>query len=665
MISNKILQSTVAKRLEILRKKRELTMSGLAERSGVSKGTLSVLEDGSGNPTISTLWSIADALEVPFSDLINIPPQNISPELNVDGMSLQLIDQTNENLRIEAYHMTIKANSHRESTPHPAGVKEQITVLQGHLLTGSVDSPKLISPGEHYTFDANCPHIYSAPTDNVSAIVTVQYPKDKRLSSEYTIVKSTPADQEEWDGLLTLIRRHSVEVANGLPVFRLLIRTGAEPEIVARNIEARVLSTQRENYKSPVSLYFSPEKEQLCLYIFPKSKGYTYSSTENNHSTAIEKEANKILAISKANDITLNNKQINFLSKIATTGNLLSATLASEALSIHAIPTLPHQIDDFIKLQHTVEIEQTESEEPLFEDRINVHSYNAYELLHPGYARQTLVAGKMLLKHGDGSNTILDMGTGPGLPLLMLLDLIPDLNVTAVEPSPTAFAYLKKNTEHLDIKLQCGDFLDLDSASKYSIITSTGASHHLNTGYFLQKAHALLEDDGILIIADEIIPSFNSEKERNQALINHHVSYMLDVISLITRENMGDFSPNGYDFILPYAQELPTIAFMAITNSIDAAISRLRLLRETMQKSDFETTENKMLLGYCSFLNLELEALLAGIDYEVERKTSVENFFALAESSGLNLLEHQRVYATFGKSKTEGGTHIFVFKKSL
>ena len=661
MISNKILQSTVAKRLEVLRKKRELTMSGLAERSGVSKGTLSVLEDGSGNPTISTLWSIADALEVPFSDLINISPQNTSPQLDSDGVSIQLIDQTNNNLRIEAYHMNIKANSHREASPHPAGVKEQITVLRGHLLTGPLDSPKLIGAGEHYTFDANCPHIYSAPTDSVSAIVTIQYPKDKQLSTEYTIVKSSPESQEEWDGLLTLIRRHSVEVANGLPVFCLLIRTGAEPEIVARNIEARVLSNQREHYKSPVSLHFSSEKKQLCLYIFPKSKGYTYSAKESKSPT--EKKGNKVLAYSKASDIILNKEQINFLTEIATNDNLLLATLASEALSIHGIPTLPHQIDNFINHQHMVEVEQ--KEEPLFEDRINVHSYNAYELLHPGYARQTLVAGEMLLKYSNGSKNILDMGTGPGLPLLMLLDLIPDLNVTAIEPNPTAFAYLKKNTEHLDIKLQCGDFLDLNNETKYPIITSTGASHHLNTGYFLQKAHALLENDGILVIADEIIPSFNSEKERNQALINHHVSYMLDVIRIISRDHISDFSPHEYNLIQPYAQELPTIAFMAITNSIEAAITRLRFLRKTIQESTFKTAKNKILLGYYSFLNLELEALLAGIDYKVERKTSAENFFALAESSGLRLLEHQRVYATFGKSKTEGGTHIFVFKKSI
>ncbi len=664
MISNKILQSTVAKRLEILRKKRELTMSGLAERSGVSKGTLSVLEDGSGNPTISTLWSIADALEVPFSDLINTEPQINRREFEPDGVSVQLIDQTDTDLRMEAYHMMIKANSHREASPHPVGVEEQITVLSGHLLAGSLSNPKLLGPGEHYRFKADCKHIYSAPTDNVSALVTIQYPKERQLSSEYTIVKSVPTTQDEWEDLLSLIRRHSVEVANGLPVFRLVIRTGSEPEIIARNIEARLLNKRDVNYKTPVSLYFSPEKEQLCLYIFPKSRGCTYTSPSNTTSV-IDQQKNKIIAYAKANNISLNDSQIGALKTFASSDNLLYATLAAEALSIQGIPTLPYQINSFIEQQHTVEIEGKESDEPLLEDRINVHSYNAYQLLHPGYARQTLVAGEMLLKYGNGNRRILDLGTGSGLSLLMLLDLIPDLNVTAVEPSSTAFAYLQKNTEHLNINLHCDDFLDREEILKYPIITSTGASHSLNTAYFLQKAYSLLEEDGILIIADEFIPSFSSEKERNQALIRHHVAYMLDVISIISKENLSDFSPHEYLFLEPYTQALPTIAFMAITASVDAAVAHLRLLREKIQTHEANVLSNKVLLGYYRFLNLELEALLAGIDYEVERKTSVENFFTLAESSGLELLEHQRVYATFGKPKTEGGTHAFVFKKLI
>ncbi|MCK5895603.1 MAG: helix-turn-helix domain-containing protein [Cocleimonas sp.] len=665
MISNKALQSTVAKRLEILRKKRELTMSGLAERSGVSKGTLSVLEDGSGNPTISTLWNIADALEVPFSELISITPQNTKPQLNSDGISVQLIDQSNRSIRIEAYHMTIKVNSHREAAPHPSGVTEQVMVLKGHLLTGPLDDPKLVTAGEHYTFKADCPHIYSAPTDNISAIITVQYPKDKELSSEHTLVKSSPTTPKEWDELLDLLHHHSLEVTNGLPVFRLVIRTGAEPDIVARNIKARLLGAQTTHYKLPVALYFSPEKEQLCLYIFPKSKGCTYNIKKQKNSPVEEEERNTLFACCKVNDVMLDDGQLHFLKQFSTSGNLLCATLASEALSIQGIPTLPHHINDFMHQQNTLDINVNDTDKIVDKETIGVDRYNPYITLQPGYARQILVMGEMLLKYGNGHRQTLNIGTGSGLPLLMLLDIIPDLVITAIEPNPAAFAYLQTHTQNADVTLQCNDFLTIENHTKYPIITAIGASHHLNTAYLLQKAQLLLEEEGILIIADELIPSFNSEKKRNQVLINHHVSYMLDVIRIISHENFSDFSPHEDLFIKVYMQELPTIAFMATTNSINIAITHLKQLHEKIQDNESNKPKNKTLLGYYHFLELELNVLLAEINNTRRRKTSAENFFALAESSGLDLLAHHRVYATSGTSKAEGGTHVFVLKKAL
>lgn len=660
MLSNKILQSTIAKRLGIIRKKRNLTMSGLAARSGVSKGTLSVLEDGSGNPTIFTLWSIADALNVPFNELISMAPQQVKPQIDADGVTLQPIDNTNKNLRIEAYHMTIQAKCHREATPHPSGVMEHVSVLRGHLLVGSLDAPKLIGAGEHFTFKADCPHIYSAPTDSVSAIITVQYPKDKQLSSEYTLVKSAPNTQEEWGQLLTLIHHHALQVANGLPMFRLLLRTGAEPEIVARNIEARLLTQQKNHHDTPTSLYFSPEKEQLCLYIFPKSKGYTDTLEKSPPET---KDEHKILAYCKANNVTLDKAQLNFLKHFTRSGNLLCATLAAEALSTQGIPTLPHQINQFIEHQRGIKIKSKAIGEPLFVESIDSHT--SYSLLRPGYARQHLVVGEMLLKHANQHRQVLAMGTDLGLSVLMLLDRIPDLDITAVEPNSTAFAYLQKNTENINIALQCSHFLDLNNKRKYPIITATGISYHLQTASFLQKAQTLLEPNGTLILAGEIIPSFSSEDEKNQALINHHLNYILDIIKMMTGDKSRDSSSHNALFIKPYLQELPNILFMAISNSVDTAVSCLKDLHKKIQTNEFKPTNNTITLDYYNLLNYELDVLIAGINNEINGKTSVANTFALAESSGLNLIEHQRVYATSGKTKTGGGLHVFVFQKSI
>src|SRR5919197_1417246 len=47
----------------------------LARRSGVARGTIAALEAGEGNPTVDTLYALANALGVPLSDLLDRAPE--------------------------------------------------------------------------------------------------------------------------------------------------------------------------------------------------------------------------------------------------------------------------------------------------------------------------------------------------------------------------------------------------------------------------------------------------------------------------------------------------------------------------------------------------------------------------------------------------------------
>src|SRR5438309_12088082 len=47
-----------------------ISLDRLAESSGVGRSTLARLEAGQANPTIETLFAIADALRVPLGDLV-------------------------------------------------------------------------------------------------------------------------------------------------------------------------------------------------------------------------------------------------------------------------------------------------------------------------------------------------------------------------------------------------------------------------------------------------------------------------------------------------------------------------------------------------------------------------------------------------------------------
>jgi len=54
----------VARQIRILRKRRDLSQAGLAEASGLSRNTLSLLERGLTSPTVSTLKRLAVALGI-------------------------------------------------------------------------------------------------------------------------------------------------------------------------------------------------------------------------------------------------------------------------------------------------------------------------------------------------------------------------------------------------------------------------------------------------------------------------------------------------------------------------------------------------------------------------------------------------------------------------
>jgi transcriptional regulator with XRE-family HTH domain len=64
------LVQVVADNLRRLRVERGVSVSELARRSGVGRGPLTGLEAGRANPTIETLWALADALGAPFGDLV-------------------------------------------------------------------------------------------------------------------------------------------------------------------------------------------------------------------------------------------------------------------------------------------------------------------------------------------------------------------------------------------------------------------------------------------------------------------------------------------------------------------------------------------------------------------------------------------------------------------
>ena len=69
----------VGVRLRELREARKISMRGLATKSGLSANALSMIERGRTSPSVSTLYKIADALDVPITEFFG--PQHVKQDV--------------------------------------------------------------------------------------------------------------------------------------------------------------------------------------------------------------------------------------------------------------------------------------------------------------------------------------------------------------------------------------------------------------------------------------------------------------------------------------------------------------------------------------------------------------------------------------------------------
>lgn len=72
MKDKKQLQLLVGKRIKLLREQKNISQQDLAAKCNIEKSNFSRLEAGGTNPTIYTLYKIAENLNVSVSELTNL-----------------------------------------------------------------------------------------------------------------------------------------------------------------------------------------------------------------------------------------------------------------------------------------------------------------------------------------------------------------------------------------------------------------------------------------------------------------------------------------------------------------------------------------------------------------------------------------------------------------
>jgi transcriptional regulator with XRE-family HTH domain len=161
----------LGKNLRRLRTRRGHSLERLAKLSGVSRAMLGQIETGKSTPTISLLWKVATALDVPFANLLAAQAMHGTAVLrreaakvlsSSDGRftSRALFPFENER-RVEFYELRLAPNHREDAEAHAPGTKENLIVARGAVEISTVKERSVtLAEGDAILFEADVRHSY-------------------------------------------------------------------------------------------------------------------------------------------------------------------------------------------------------------------------------------------------------------------------------------------------------------------------------------------------------------------------------------------------------------------------------------------------------------------------------------------------------------------------
>ena len=169
------------------RHERKLSLDGLAAASGVSKATLSQIESGKVNPTVATLWKIAQSIHVDLHALIMGEGERIRVFSVTRGQDLPLLSGTaGVEIRVlspisfaedtELYLVNFAPGAVLESQAHSPGCMEVLAVSGGGFRVSAGKNSTELRSGDVLTYQCDVPHRIENISDGRSQLyMTVKF----------------------------------------------------------------------------------------------------------------------------------------------------------------------------------------------------------------------------------------------------------------------------------------------------------------------------------------------------------------------------------------------------------------------------------------------------------------------------------------------------------
>ncbi|HLE15695.1 MAG TPA: helix-turn-helix domain-containing protein [Anaerolineales bacterium] len=196
----------VGQRLRELRQERGKSMRSLARTSGLSTNALSMIERGRTSPSVSTLYKLADALEVPITAFFRAEPPRqqvvycqASGRTRVDFQRGQWQGLGGEAFigRVEPFLLSLEAGA----SSGPFGMihsgSEFVLLLEGHLEYEIEADRYTLNEGDSLIFAARLRHRWRNPgKTRASFLVVLSCFEENERPSEFHLTSGQKGAEE-------------------------------------------------------------------------------------------------------------------------------------------------------------------------------------------------------------------------------------------------------------------------------------------------------------------------------------------------------------------------------------------------------------------------------------------------------------------------------------
>lgn len=175
------LEESLGNRLRELRRQQGLSLRALAEKSGLSANTLSLIENGKTSPSVATLQQIALALNIPITAFFEVKV-NRDPVIYTQkgqrsatpfahGAIEEMGDLGLDGL--QPFVVTFNPKSDSGPSPLSHDGSEFIFCLSGRLIYNVVGNDYTLEPGDSLMFSSKMAHSWYNPEDETSSAIIV------------------------------------------------------------------------------------------------------------------------------------------------------------------------------------------------------------------------------------------------------------------------------------------------------------------------------------------------------------------------------------------------------------------------------------------------------------------------------------------------------------